>query len=261
MFISFIYNKEIIMKSLKATARWRALTLASGVAVAGMAAPLAAQAELTGNIGVYSKYVLRGITNDAENDNTAVQGGLDWSHSSGIYLGYWGSNLDYGKGTAGTGNTNTGFENDIYGGYAFKAGPVDLSVGIIQYFYTQVDDSDGTELVGTVGWGPVKGGFKYLLTDVAWGNKGDIYLTVDYGMDLPMEFKFNASLGFYRYEDSGEFIASSTESSGFRHLNLGLTHPLGKTGMDMGITYIVGGEDRNGVDQHNAIVLSLTTGF
>ena len=27
--------------------------------------------------------------------NTAVQGGFDWSHDSGFYLGYWGSNLGY----------------------------------------------------------------------------------------------------------------------------------------------------------------------
>jgi len=239
----------------------RVLSVAVAASVAGLAAPLTAQADITGNIGVYSKYVLRGITSDAENDGTTVQGGLDWSHKSGVYVGYWGSNLDYGKTTASTGTTNTGFENDIYAGYKFKAGPVDLNLGAIYYAYTSVADSDTIEAVIAAGMGPVTVGAKYLTEDVAWGNAGDTYLTVDYAQDLPSEFKFAAQLGYYFYTDSGDFIATSAESSGFRHLNLTLSHPLGKSGANMGITYIVGGEDRQGVQQENAIVLALTSGF
>lgn len=245
------------------------LSAAVSMAVAGLAAPLAAQAEVTGNIGVYSKYVLRGITNDAENDGVAVQGGLDWTHSSGVYLGYWGSNLDYGM--TRTSTTKTGFENDLYGGYGFKAGPVDLSFGLIQYLYTQAADSDGTELTGSAGWGPVKGGFKYLLTDVAWGNKGDTYLTLDFKQALPANYEFNATLGYYLYEDSGEYILATAKNSGFRHLDLKFSHAigggadgvLGKTGFTphVSLTYVVGGEDRQGVKQGNAIVLAFTTGF
>jgi len=248
----------------------RVLSVAVAAAVAGLAAPLAARADITGNIGVYSKYVLRGITNNAENDGVAVQGGLDWSHSSGVYLGYWGSNLDYGMTRSST-TTVTGFENDIYGGYGFKAGPVDLSFGLIQYLYTQVADSDGTELVGSAGWGPVKGGFKYLLKDVAWGNKGDTYLTLDFQHALPANYEFNATLGYYLYTDSGEFIPATAENSGFRHLDLKLSHAigggasgaLGKTGFTphVSLTYVVGGEDRQGVKQGNALVLAFTTGF
>lgn len=246
-------------------------SLALATAMAVLTLSPAAQAEVTGNIGVYSKYVLRGITNNAENDGVAVQGGLDWSHSSGVYLGYWGSNLDYG--ITRTSTTNTGFENDIYGGYGFKAGPVDLSFGLIQYLYTQAADSDGTELVGSVGAGPVKGGFKYLLKDVAWGNKGDTYLTLDFKQALPADYELNATLGYYLYADSGEFepLLATTESSGFRHLDIKLSHAigggasgaLGKTGFTphVSLTYVVGGEDRQGVKQGNAIVLAFTTGF
>ena len=239
----------------------RVLSVAVAASVAGLAAPLAAQADLTGNIGVFSKYVLRGITNNTENDGTTVQGGLDWSHSSGLYLGYWGSNLDYGA--TRTSTTNTGFENDIYGGFKFKAGPVDINLGVIYYAYTQVLDSDAAEAVVAAGFGPVTVGAKYLTKDVAWGNTGDTYLTVDYGMDLPSEFKFAAQLGYYFYSDSGDFetALATTEDSGFRHLNLTLSHPLGKSGANMGITYIVGGDDRAGVQQGNAVVLALTTGF
>ena len=223
-----------------------------------------AQAEVTGNIGVVSKYVLRGITNSnslgAENDGAAVQGGFDWSHSSGVYLGYWGSSLGYGDATKPNPQT-TGFENDIYGGYKFKAGPVSLDVGLIQYLYTAIGHSDGLEAVVNAGIGPVTLGVKYLTNDVKWGNQGDIYATVGYSQALPSDFKFAGVFGYYIYKDSGEFIPATVESSAFRHVDLKLSHPLGKTGADMSLTYIVGGQDRQGLDQSNAIVLGLSTGF
>lgn len=253
-------------------------SLALATAMAVLTLSPAAQADITGNIGVYSKYVLRGITNVPETEAPAVQGGLDYSHASGFYAGYWGSNLGYGnRGTEGaytstpTPTTPTGFESDIYGGYGFKAGPVDLSFGLIQYLYTQQTDFDGIELVGSAGWGPVKGGFKYLLKDVGWGNKGDTYVTVDFKQALPAKFELNATLGYYLYTDSGEFIPATTKSSGFRHLDIKLSHALGagasgalgKTGFTphVSLTYIVGGEDRFGAQQDNAIVLALTTLF
>src|SRR4030065_1019634 len=161
----------------------RVLSVAVAASVAGLAAPLAAHADLTGNIGVYSKYVLRGMTNNAENDGTTVEGGLDWSHSSGLYLGYWGSNLDYGA--TRTSTTNTGFENDIYGGFKFKAGPVDINLGVIYYAYTQALDSDAPEAVVAAGFGPVTIGAKHPNQDVAWRHTRDTHLTADYAPDPP----------------------------------------------------------------------------
>lgn len=233
------------------------LVLATAMAVFTLSP--AANADITGNINVVSKYVLRGMTNDAEHDGTAVQGGFDWSHKMGFYAGYWGSNLDYGA--TRTSTTNTGFENDIYGGYKFKAGPVDLNLGVIYYLYTQVLDSDAAEVLAAAGIGPVTLAAKYLTKDVSWGNTGDIYLTLDFVQELPAEFKFNAQLGYYVYEDRGDFIPTTVENSAFRHLNLGVSHPFGKTGANMSVTYIVGGESRQGVQQGNAVVLALGMGF
>lgn len=255
------------MKSHNNPMTFRALSLATGVALASLAAPLAAQAEITGNLGVYSKYVLRGITNGSENDNTAVQGGIDWTHSSGVYLGYWGSNLSYASGTAAT---PTGFENDVYGGYSFSAGPVNLSFGAIYYVYLDIDDSNTFEAVASAGIGPVTLGMKYLTEDVAWGNKGDIYWTADFEQKLPKDFTFGASLGYYTYDDTDPGSAAepnliapgtTTENSAFRHLNLSLSHPLGATGADMSITYVIGGKNRSGIEQRDTVVLGLSTTF
>lgn len=236
------------------------LTLAS----TALLAPGLASADLTGNIGVFSKYVLRGMTNNAENDGAALQGGIDYTHASGIYLGYWGSNLDYASSP-----TATGFENDFYGGWSGKTGAISYSVGIIQYYYLEVDDSNLTEFYPTIGFGPVTLGAKYLLNDGAWGNQGDTYWTLSYGTDLPSDFKLGAVAGFYTYEkdDNSKMCGGTsgcgitTKSSAFRHLDVTLSHPIAKTGADMSLTYTLGGKDRTGTDQHDALVFGVKYGF
>ena len=46
---------------------------------------------LTGNVGLFSSYRFRGIDQTA--GKPALQGGFDYSHASGIYVGNWNSNV------------------------------------------------------------------------------------------------------------------------------------------------------------------------
>lgn len=73
------------------------------------------------------------MTASTENDNAALQGGFDFSHDSGSYVGYWGSKLGYGN----TDSTN-GFENDFYAGYEFSAGAVNINVDFIHLVISSV---------------------------------------------------------------------------------------------------------------------------
>lgn len=256
----------------------RVLSAAVSIAVAGLAAPLAAQAGATGNIGVFSKYVLRGITNNAESDGSVVQGGFDYAADNGFFVGYWGSSLDYSyvSSTGATAAAPSGFENDFYAGYGFKAGPMSFTVGATQYYYIELDDSNLFEPFATAAMGPVTLGVKYLAQDGFWGNKGDMYWTLSGGANLPKGFKFAATLGHYFYEDKdskelctagvGEAAAvagcgATKTDSAFRHLDLTLSHPVGKTGADMSVTYVVGGKDRANVDQKNMVVFAVKYPF
>lgn len=229
--------------------------IAPALALAAAAFTAPAQAELSGNISVVSEYVLRGMTINTESDTAAVQGGFDYAHESGFYAGYWGSSLDYGDEAA------SGFENDFYAGYGGALGGFSYDLGLIYYVYTSIDDADAPELAASVGYGPFSLGFKYLMDDVVWGNEGDTYWTLGYETALPKDFAFAATAGFYTYEEEGEFITATEEDSGFRHLDLTLSHPISDTGADMFLTYIVGGEDRDGLDQEDAVVLGLSYGF
>jgi uncharacterized protein (TIGR02001 family) len=88
----------------------------------------------TANISFVSDYRFRGISQTFF--NPAVQGGFDYSHQSGFYLGTWGSNVD---GTTHLYN-NTSLEWDFYTGFKGKVFPcmlkdLNYNVGIIYYWY------------------------------------------------------------------------------------------------------------------------------
>jgi uncharacterized protein (TIGR02001 family) len=240
----------------------RAASIAIGWAIAAPASLVAAESTITGNIGVVSKYVLGGITNNPENDGAALQGGFDYSHRSGLFAGYWGSSLDYGDGTSAT-----GFENDFYGGCAFSAGPLKMKVGATYYLYSGVDDSNAPEAFVRAAYGPVSFSVKYVLDDVVWGNKGDWYVRLDYGRALPADFAFRGSLGYYFFDDSDPNepgtipTGTTTENSTFSYLYLTLSHPIINDKTRMSVTFIVGGKNRSGVEQKDTVVLGLLTTF
>ena len=236
------------------------LALATAFSIASMAGAIApAQAELSGNIGIFSSYVLRGITNAPENDNAALQGGIDWAGDLGFYAGYWGSNLGYGNPDSDT----KGFENDFYAGWGGSKDLLSWDIGATYYYILNIDDFNAFEPKGSFGVGPATLGFKYLAEDVACGNKGDTYWTLSGGGEIGRGFSLGALLGYYVYDTSGEFIPESEEaiSSGFRHFDITLSHPIGDSAAAANLTYIVGGEDRFGVDQDNQMVFSITYNF
>ncbi len=246
------------MKSLMKKTKM-ALAMAAALPAMAVVAPSTAQAEtaMSGNVGVFSKYVFRGLQQGGgENAGASVQGGFDLEHGSGLYAGYWGSNLGYADEVG-----ETGFENDVYVGYAGSAGGLSYGAGVTYYKYLSVADADTPEVFASVGYGPVTLGLAYLASDVAWGNTGDIYWSLDFETDLPKDFALSARVGYYTYEESGDFIATSELTSGFRHLDVTLSHPIGKTGADMSITGIYGGVDRDDVDQGSTVVMGVAYGF
>jgi len=249
---------------MKFSKKLSVLAVASALSVPALMVAAPAQAELSGNIGVVSQYVLRGIVQ--ENKGAAIQGGIDYANDSGFYLGWWGSSLDYTYDATGSNPySGQGFEHDIYGGFAGTAGGIDYSVGLLQYYYMNIDDSDLTELVLGAGYGPFSAQAQYLLNDGWWGNTGDTYWTFNYGTALPSNFTLDASLGYYTYgdDDAGNDKSSAvtTESSAFRHLNLTLSHPIGDTGADMGITYIIAGDDRAGDSKDDTMTMNISYAF
>jgi len=107
----------------------------------------------TGNVGVVTDYIFRGVSQSQQ--NPALQGGFDYSHSSGFYVGTWGSNVSWVQ----TGNykDNNSLELDVYGGYKGTAGPIGYDVGVLQYYYpgdvvAPAKNTDSTEVYVGLSW-------------------------------------------------------------------------------------------------------------
>jgi len=117
-----------------------ATLLASAFSVPALAqtaaAPEATPSPLTGNLGLFSTYRFRGI--DQTNARPALQGGFDYAHSSGFYVGNWNSNVQSGAGYPGA-----NLEMDFYGGYKTTFGDFGVDVGALYYYYPGSDSASG----------------------------------------------------------------------------------------------------------------------
>ncbi len=80
---------------------------------------------ISANMTIASNYVWRGMTQS--NDSPALQGGVDLEYK-GLYLGTWGSNVDFG-------DDDNSLEADFYAGYKGELAGIGFDVGIIQYAY------------------------------------------------------------------------------------------------------------------------------
>jgi uncharacterized protein (TIGR02001 family) len=105
-----------------------ASVLAPGLASAQAAAAAPASA-LTGNLTITTDYRFRGISQSYT--QPAVQGGIDWAHASGFYLGNWNSSVSGNQFPNGA-----SLEMDFYGGYKFPLGKdITGDVGVLYYYY------------------------------------------------------------------------------------------------------------------------------
>jgi len=98
-----------------------ALMMVAGISVA--------QAQVSGNLGLTSDYRFRGISQTQ--NAPAVQGGIDYNHVSGLYVGNWNSSVSSQMYTNGS-----GVESDVYAGFKKQVfGNFTLDVGSYNYFY------------------------------------------------------------------------------------------------------------------------------
>jgi uncharacterized protein (TIGR02001 family) len=226
-----------------------------------------------------------------ESDQPALQWGADWSHPDGWYLGYFGSTVNYSYkqlGDSYSDRTITDFqkkksiENDLYGGYNGKLGEIGYTVGMTGYVYLNGTHSNALETKLGASVGAFTLTAQTLLQDVIWGNKGDTYWALNFVQPLPYELTLTTSLGYYTYSKQGRYLGTSDtaagvrcpagqsffdngclaggqpSSGGFRHLIIGVTQPIGQTGLTWGLQGIVGGDNRFGVKQKSQLIATLS---
>jgi uncharacterized protein (TIGR02001 family) len=129
-------------------------------APAATAAPAAEAAKpepdftFTGNVGLFSQYVFRGVTQTDE--KPAIQGGFDLGHKSGLYAGTWASNISWLS--DGNPDVSAPMEWDFYGGYKWSL-PADFvaDFGVLYYWYPGTyppgyTKPNTTELYAALNW-------------------------------------------------------------------------------------------------------------
>ena len=185
-----------------------AVAFGSGLAQAQQSQAPASPHTLTGNVGFFSQYIFRGLTQT--NRDPALQGGFDYSHSSGLYAGTWASNISWLRenlsvpgapfGTYGEGGS---LEWDFYGGFKGNLGKSDYfyDIGTLYYWYPgkinpavsagfaplKVPKADTWEVYGALGWKWASAKLSYAVKDEVFANNnanGTWYL--DLSANVPL---------------------------------------------------------------------------
>lgn len=150
------------------------------------------------NMALHTEYIFRGYT-QTHND-PALSGGVDYEHSSGLYLGAWLSNVSWIR-DAGASDSGHSLEIDVYGGFAGEIGDtgIGFDIGGLQYFYPGEMNSgfaaaNTFELYAGLSYKDLSATYYEVMSDDAWtwgnragsGNsaKGTWYLSVDFDHDV-----------------------------------------------------------------------------
>lgn len=170
------------------------------IALSALFAGTASAGELSGEIGVVSDYVFRGVSQSDE--DPAVQGGLTYTFDSGFYVGTWASQVDF--------RSETDFEVDFFAGYGFNlSDSVAADVQLLRYVYPDEGSLNFNELMFSLTFA------EKLTTTVGYTN--DVYNSGETGwfygasldLPLPAEFTLTPAVGYSRF-GSGVLDTGST---------------------------------------------------
>jgi uncharacterized protein (TIGR02001 family) len=219
-------------------------------------APAAAPSPFTGNMNYASEYLYRGIAQTR--GKPAIQGGFDYAHSSGAYIGTWASNISW------ISDTNTGsasMEWDVYGGYKGTVGPIGYDVGVLTYNYpgsnkpTGAAKQDTQEVYGAVTWEFLTVKYSYSVGSLfGWTKnnagtektKGSGYLEVNANFDLGNGWGVNGHAGHQNvkgFSDASytDFKIGGTKDIGYGVVGAGVSTTNAKDSCSAAEPYCFGG--------------------
>lgn len=175
----------------------------SAMALDPLVKPDAIPGSFSANVALTSEYVFRGISQT--DGRPAIQGGFDYElpfnkdKSLGLYLGTWGSNVDF---------TDATLELDVYGGLQGTVGPLGWKLGLIRYIYPGAASDlnyDFTEIAGALsydaGFLSLNAGLNY--SPEYFGKSGNAYYYA-LGVEVPIVNKvaLTGHVGYQTIKDN-----------------------------------------------------------
>jgi uncharacterized protein (TIGR02001 family) len=204
-------NKKLIAAAVAAA-------LATPLFAVAADAPATPEHSFTGNVTLASEYMYRGI--GQTNRKPAIQGGFDYAHSSGFYLGTWASSIswlaDYNE-FPGMGGISSNIEIDIYGGYKGNiTEDFTYDVGVLTYNYPGsyphgFVDADTTEVYLGLGWQWLSAKYSHVTSSHIFGTvgtngektRGSGYLELNAAYDLGDGWGITGHVGHQRVKHNG----------------------------------------------------------
>jgi len=234
-----------------------ALPVAATPALAEEAAATAPAPDytLTANVNLASQYRFRGL--EQTWGQPALQGGADYVHSSGFYLGTWASNV--------SGNTYAGgnLEVDYYGGYNGKINDdLGWTVGGYGYAYPGANNNkqatpgaasqkyDNFEINGGANWKWLSYKLSYATTDYfgantntgyTAGTKGTTYQDLSANYPITDDLTLNAHVGHTHYK-ANYLVGGVAMNPSYTDYKLGITKTF-KDGWNVSAAYIKASND------------------
>jgi len=187
---------------------------------------------LSFNAGVVTDYRYRGISQSRM--KPAAQGGLDFAHKSGFYLGAWGSTI---KWIEDSGSTDGKVELDLYGGYKGElAKGLAYDVGVLRYEYVgnklgnvpNYANANTTEVYGALTAGVFTAKYSQSLTNL-FGNinsKGSKYLDLSANFDLGDGWTLTPHVGRQLVNNNAPYHYTDYSLTVAKDLGKGLTASL-----------------------------------
>ena len=217
-----------------------------------------ADSPLSGNLALTSDYLFRGLSQTDQ--DLAVQGGVEYAHASGFYLGAWASNVSWlsDLSSAGTPISNS-VELDVYGGWRGNVtDAVKLDAGVYTYYYPG-DYPHGfvrpytTEAFLGVGVGPLSLKYYHSVTNLFGfaDSDGSGYVDASVNVEFAPTWTLNAHAGRQRVKNAS--AASYTD------WKLGVTKAF-DGGWSVAVAYFDTNADRSAYTNPHGAYLGRSTG-
>jgi uncharacterized protein (TIGR02001 family) len=233
------------MNTFKKTTLALAIAGLAGGALAQSApapAPEPEKSPITANVTVVNDYRYRGISQS--NFKPAIQGGFDYAHESGFYIGNWNSSISWisdaygtngaisGRNTGGT-SMSAPIEMDFYAGFKKEliAPGFASDLGVLQYYYPTTGAMNSPYAVNP--------------------NTTEIYVA--------QNFTFGALSGFVKFSYAVSTLFGNPNSQGSYYPDLTVNYDTGIWGLSLnghvGYQYVAG-QFKTGASGYNGDLLT-----
>jgi uncharacterized protein (TIGR02001 family) len=183
------------------------------------------------SLGIYSDYRTRGISQTL--GDPAAQASATLVHSSGLYMGAWTSNVDFG------GEFKTRQELEYYAGYYWQATEaISLDLGYIKYDYPKEGQFNLSEVYAVLDLYGVKLGANYSNdTPNVFGEDQDtLYTYLSYQFALPAELGLNVRVGRSDVKDPAYWTTNGDSREAYYEWEARLSRDF--VGVTWGLSYI-----------------------